>query len=148
MNQPSLTNVTPVTRPRPRSRTPQIAVAVLVVLIAAYLVKHFFFHESHAQHLAVVVTRALANNDMRPVEPAFNAIRRPELENHAKVGRLSDFVNAEGTFQGVKEDTPADSPAGFHHFIAHFSKGDLVETLTLDSEGKIASFQVHPEASQ
>jgi hypothetical protein len=148
MSQTSLPNVTPRKPGAPSASRPQIVVAVLVLIIVAYFVKHFFFHESHAKHLAVVVTQALANNDMRPVEPSFNAIRRPELENHAKVGRLSDFVNAEGKFKGVSEDTPSGSPDGYHHFIAHFDKGDLAEDLTLDSEGKIANFHVRPETSQ
>ncbi|MBD5634436.1 MAG: hypothetical protein IAI49_08165 [Candidatus Eremiobacteraeota bacterium] len=141
-----MTPRTPGGAPLNKSRVPIIAAAVLVI---AFVLYHFLHHrESHAEHLAVVVTRALAANDMRPVEPDFNALRRPELENRAKVGRLSDFVNAEGAFKGVKDDTPSGSAEGYHHFIAHFDKGDLAEDLTLDADGKIAKFDVRPQSSQ
>jgi hypothetical protein len=144
VNQGSIPNVTP--RPAataPKIGLPQLVVGALIVLVVIFgLYKIFKHHESHAEHLAVVVTRALANNDMRPVESDFNAIRRPELANHAKVGRLSDFVNAKGNFKGLTEDTPAGSPTLDHHFIAHFSNGDLQERLELDEDGKIAKFDV------
>jgi hypothetical protein len=103
-----------------------------------------FNHENRYEKLADRVTKAIANNDMRPVESDFNALRRPQLEDRGKVGRLSDFVNAEGAFKSVKEDTTAGSQAGYHHFIAHFDKGDLAEDLTVDDDGKIADFHVKP----
>jgi hypothetical protein len=152
MNQPQLTNVTPGAPGRPGAparrtfSTPLVAAIVLVLLLLVYRLLH---HANHYEHLANDVTKALVNNDMRPVEPEFNALRRPELENRAKVGALSNFVNAEGAFKGVKEDTPSGSPDGFHHFIAHFAKGDLSENLTVDADGKIAKFDVHePQAPQ
>jgi hypothetical protein len=149
MSQTSLPNVTPTGTPTSAARKPlPIPLIAVVVLLVAFALYHFLHpRESHAAHLAVVVTQALANNDMRPVAPSFNAIPRAELSNHAKVGRLSDFVNAEGAFKGVTEDTPSGSPAGFHHFTAHFDKGDLTETLTLDADGKIAKFNVKPKDS-
>ena len=151
MNQPGLVNVTPqggggrtATARKSNLRAPIVAAIVLLLLLLAW---RAFHHENRYEHLATDVTKALLNNDMRPVEGKFNALRRPELENRAKVGSLSNFVNAEGGFKGVKEDTPAGSADGYHHFVAHFDKGDLSEDLTVDSEGKIAKFDVHPVQS-
>jgi hypothetical protein len=142
----ALTNVTPrpaSSGPRNNLRLPGFALVALVLLLGIYRLLH---HENHYEHLASDVTRAVANNDMRPVEKEFNALRRPELENRAKVGALSNFLNEEGAFKSVKEDTPANSADGYHHFTAHFDKGDLSEDLTVDEDGKIAKFDVHPLA--
>jgi hypothetical protein len=122
----------------------RIVIGVVVFIVLIWAVKRVFFHENHYEALADRVTKAIAANDMRPVEGEFNALRRPQLEDRGKVGRLSDFVNADGTFKGAKEDTPSGSQAGYHHFIAHFDKGDLAEDLTVDADGKIADFHVKP----
>jgi hypothetical protein len=122
----------------------RFVIAVVVLFLVIWAVKRVFFHANHYEALADRVTKAIAGNDMRPVESEFNALRRPQLEDRGKVGRLSDFVNAEGGFKSVKEDTPSGSQAGYHHFIAHFDKGDLNEDLTVDADGKIADFHVKP----
>jgi hypothetical protein len=122
----------------------RFVIAVVVLFLVIWVVKSLFFHANHYEALADRVTKAIAGNDMRPVEGEFNALRRPQLEDRGKVGRLSDFVNAEGAFKSVKEDTPSGSQAGYHHFIAHFDKGDLAEDLTVDADGKIADFHVKP----
>ena len=98
----------------------------------------------HAAHLADKVTRAVIANDMRPVEPEFNAIVRPELENRQAVGRLSDQLNALGAFRGVKETTPFGTLPGKHVFDARFVKATWVEDMAIDRDGKIASFRIHP----
>jgi hypothetical protein len=103
--------------------------------------------ENHNEQLADRVTMAIVANDMRPVEPDFNALARPGLENRAKVGRLSDDLNALGKFKRTHETTPKDAPPLRHTFDADFEKGAWVEDLTFDSDGKIASFHVHPPAA-
>ena len=132
------------TATRPRLPVPLI-LGALVVLAVLWFVLH---HENRYEKLAADVTKAIAANDMRPVEKEFNAIRRPQLHDRGKVGRLSDFVNAYGGFKGVKEDTPSGSKDGFHHFIAHFDKGERSEDMTLDAEGKLADFHVRPIESK
>ena len=126
--------IAPAQPARARNRI-GVPIAVAVVIVALFV-------------LADRITKALAANDMRPVEPEFNALRRPQLESHGKVGRLSDFVNREGAFKRTKEDTPKDAPAGYHHFIAQFEKGNLSEDLTLDGDGKVANFHVRPLDAQ
>ncbi len=98
----------------------------------------------HVAHLADKVTRAVIANNMRPVEPEFNAIVRPELENRQAVGRLSDQLNELGAFHGVKETTPFGTFPGKHTFDARFAKATWVEDMTIDRDGKIASFRIHP----
>jgi hypothetical protein len=134
---------------KPRITLPRLIVCVVLVILALLFVDKFLIrHETHAEHLATIVTEAIAANNMAPVESQFNALRRPELENHARVGRLSDFVNAKGAFKNVREDTPPGSPALYHHFIVHFANGDLQERLELDDDGKIAKFNVRSLGSQ
>jgi hypothetical protein len=125
----------------PPNRLFVIVAAVLVVFVIAYFLLH---HHNKYENLADRVTQALANNNMQPVAEDFNAIPRAKLANRGEVGRLSDFVNAEGKFKGVKEDTPGTAQPGYHHFVAHFDKGDLSEDLTVDADGKIAAFHVRP----
>ena len=102
------------------------------------------FGPNHSEQLADQVTKAIIANDMRPVESDFNAIVRPKLLNHAKVGALSDSLSALGAYKGVKEDTPSTARPGEHDFSAQFEKATWRETIVFDSDGKIASFHVNP----
>lgn len=103
--------------------------------------------ENQNERLADRVTAAIVANDMRPVEKDFNALDRPKLESRANVGRLSDRLNALGTFKRTHETTPRDARAGYHTFVADFSKGTMVEDMTFDADGKIAGFHVRPPSS-
>jgi hypothetical protein len=125
-----------------RRGSPTVWIVLLVVLVAGWLLLRP--HENKAERLATDVTKAIQQNNMQPVEKEFNALRRPELENRAKVGRLSDQVVALGALKSIKEDTPKDAPAGYHHFVAQFDKATWVEDITLDSDGKISAFHIHP----
>ncbi|MBV9103456.1 MAG: hypothetical protein JO060_07675 [Candidatus Eremiobacteraeota bacterium] len=102
------------------------------------------FGPNHYEQQADAVTKAIVANDMRPVEKDFNALVRPKLESHARVGALSDQLAALGTFKGVKEDTPADAPPRAHKFNATFEHATWIECMTYDTDGKIASFDVLP----
>ena len=102
------------------------------------------FGPNHNEQLADQVTKAIVANDMRPVEGDFNALVRPRLLNRARVGELSDELNGLGAFRRVKETTPKDATQGQHTFDAEFAKATWKEVMTLDSEGKIASFYVRP----
>lgn len=82
-----------------------------------------------------------------PVEPDFNAIVRPKLENRAAVGRLSDQLNALGKLKGVHETTAKDVQGGRHRFNVEFEKATWVEDLVLDSDGKVAAFHIRPPSA-
>jgi hypothetical protein len=124
----------------------RLAPAALIVL-ALILWAIFMPRQSASERLATRVTTAIVNNDMKPVADDFNAIPREQLSNRAKVGLLSQDLNELGKFKAVKEDTPAGSPALYHHFKAQFEKGTWEEDLTYDSAGKIRSFHVHAPAA-
>ncbi len=124
------------------NRTRALVPLVLGVAILASALNIFTHRSNRYEKLATEVTRAIANNDMRPVEKEFNAIRRPQLEDRGKVGRLSDFVNAEGKLQRVKEQPQTDGKPNVHRFVATFEKGKRAEDLTVDGDGKIVDFHV------
>jgi len=130
--------------PRPAGRSKVLLPLVLGVVVAVSAFNVFSHRENRYERLASDVTRAIAANDMRPVEKEFNAIRRPQLEDRAKVGALSDFVNAEGKLKNVKEQTPPDAKSGTHRFVATFEKGQRAEDLAVDADGKIVDFHVTP----
>ena len=134
----------PITPGRPLrpSRSKALLPLVLGAVVFFSAFNLFTHRENKYERLASEITRAIAANDMRPVEKDFNAIRRPQLEDHAKVGGLSDFVNVEGKLKRVREQTPADAKSGEHRFIATFDKGTRAEDLTVDAEGKVVDFHV------
>jgi hypothetical protein len=105
------------------------------------------FGENHNEKTADTVTKAIMANDMRPVEPDFNAIVRPKLLNRAHVGELSDQLNALGALKTIHETTAKDAPQGEHTFDAVFARGTWKEVMTIDSDGKIASFYVRPPST-
>jgi hypothetical protein len=120
----------------------------VVLVVTAVAFRLIVPHHNRYEALATNVTRAIISNDMRPVESDFNALRRPQLENRAKVGQLSDDLNALGAFKGLKETTPSDARAGYHTFAARFEKATWDEDMLLDADGKIAAFHVHPPPAQ
>jgi len=105
----------------------------------------FSHHANRYESVADDVTKAIVNNDMTPVAQDFNAIRRPELADRARVGKLSDMVIALGAFKGSTEITPAGSASGFHEFTETFASGTLDEKYELDSDGKIVRFHIGPK---
>jgi hypothetical protein len=118
-----------------------------LILIVLILYTLFRPHQNANEVLATRVTKAIVANDMKPVEPIFNAADREKLENRVLVARLSQDLNDLGKFNSVQEDTPNPSPTGYHFFKAKFEKGTWVEEMHFDSEGKIVVFRVHaPDA--
>jgi hypothetical protein len=154
---PEIKNVTPspsagpgptaATAPARKGPTPIAIIASIAVVVVLVVAFALFHHKSHYASIADDVTQAIANNNMAPVADEFNAIRRPELADRGKVGRLSDMVIALGAFKGSTEITPAGSPPGFHEFTETFANGTLDEKYELDSDGKIVKFHIGPPPS-
>ena len=145
---PPMQNVTPVApAQRPPNRRNQILAIVVLVLLVYAATRLFGHHENKYEKLADEVTTAIANNDMTPVIGDFNAIRRPELEDRGRVGRLSDMVVALGKFEGSTEITPANAPSGGHEFTEKFANGTLDEKYVLDADGKIVTFHIQPPST-
>jgi len=132
---------------RPRSNR-QLFIAAFVFVIVIVLIANLLgHHENRYERMADAITQALAHNDMAPVQRDFNAIDRPELQNRARVGALSDLVGAMGAFKGSKENTPQGLDPGYHQFVETFAKGTLVEKYKLDADGKITHFHIGPTSS-
>jgi hypothetical protein len=128
-----------------RSSNVRLVVIALIVLFALVVFyKLVLHHRNRYESTADAITKAIAKNDMTPVLHAFNAIDRPQLEDRARVGRLSDLIVPLGAFKGSKEDTPPGSPEGYHHFKESFDKGELSEKYQLDADGKITKFHIGP----
>jgi hypothetical protein len=144
-------NVTPGARP-PQARAPQglgpKLFVVVVLIVTALFFRLVVPHANRYERLADNVTKAILANDMRPVESDFNALRRPQLEDRVKVGQLSNDLNALGAFKGVKETTPSTAREGYHTFSASFERATWSEDMTLDADGKIAAFHVHPSTTE
>ncbi len=92
------------------------------------------------------ITRAIIANDMRPVENDFAAAPRQKM-TRVSVARLSDELNALGTYKGVKEDTPSGSLAGMHTFTVTFDKETWHENMMVDSGGKISAWKITPSTA-
>ena len=128
---------------RPGVGARQIAAVggLLLLGLLAFKLTHTFGGNKY-EATADAVTMAIVNNNMKPVEPAFNAINYPELENRAQVGRLSDILARLGAFKGSKEITPSGSAAGLHEFTENFANGTKFEKFELDADGKILHFHI------
>jgi hypothetical protein len=132
----------PIGARRPAFGIRQIAVVVAVILVLLLAYKLLHHHRSQYEATADAVTTAIVNNNMTPVEHAFNAARYPELENRVQVARLSDILVPLGKFEGSKEITPAGSAAGLHEFTETFEHGTKFERYELDADGKILHFHI------
>ncbi len=132
---------------KPRSNR-QLFIAAFVIAIVIIVIANLLGrHENRYERMADAITQALAHNDMAPVQNDFNASDRPELQNRARVGALSDLVVSLGAFKGSKENTPQGSDPNYHQFVETFAKGTLVEKYKLDADGKITRFHIGPSAA-
>ncbi len=120
-------------------------IGVVVLLLVLLIGYKLFHHRNHNEATADAITRAIINNNMTPVEHAFNALYRPQLEDRVRVARLSQMTASLGEFKGSKEITP--SGADYHEFTETFANGTLDEKIKYDADGKIARFYIGPQAS-
>jgi len=137
---PSGSSVAVATASKRPINTSAIVLAAILVFVVLLGYKLFHHHRSAYEATADAVTIAIVNNNMTPVEHKFNAIRLPELEDRARVGRLSNMLVPLGAFKGSKEITPPNSDAGLHEFTETFANGTKFEKYELDADGKIAKF--------
>lgn len=82
------------------------------------------------------ITRAVMNNDLRPVQ---GDIEKGVTIPRVKVAEWSDELNAQGKLQSVKERTTGCQP-GWHCFDVKFEKRNYVENMRLDENGKVANW--------
>lgn len=88
------------------------------------------------------ITQAVIANNMAPVAGDFDSQAR-ETITRVSVARLSDELNSQGQFQGVREAQIPNEAPNTHTFQAKFAKHMYTETLVLDDDGKVRAWHVH-----
>jgi hypothetical protein len=95
--------------------------------------------ENRNEREADRITRAVTDNDLRPVQ---NDIAKGVTITRVKVALWSDELNAQGKLLSVKETTAGCDP-GWHCFNVKFQKHDYVERMRFDENGKVADWDFH-----
>jgi len=143
----SITQPGPAAAPAKPFPVIQVLAVIFVLAIAAAIWTLVHPGANKDEALAERVTVAIMHNDMAPVADDFSPTTRVKLSNRQTVARLSDDLNGLGKLQSLKEDTPAASAAGYHHFQVQFEKATWVEDITYDADGKILGFHVRAPAT-
>ncbi len=81
------------------------------------------------------ITRAVINNDMSPVMNDIAPSIKGEI-TRVRIAEISDELNDQGAYQGLKEDPSWCNP-GFHCFDVQFAKRPYYEKMKIDSGGKV-----------
>jgi hypothetical protein len=85
------------------------------------------------------ITRAVVNNDLRPVQ---DDIGKGISITRVKVAQWSDELNAQGKLISVKEST-ANCEPGWHCFDVKFEKHAYVERMRFDENHKVVDWDFH-----
>jgi hypothetical protein len=94
------------------------------------------------------ITRAVVNNNVSPVMGDFDPSIKGQL-TRVRVAELSDQLNADGPYQGLKQDANAGwCRTGYLCFDADFAKRKYHEFMKLGSDGKVTSWWILPADSQ
>lgn len=95
--------------------------------------------ENRNEREADRITRAVIDNDLRPVQ---NDIAKGITITRVKVAQWSDELGAQGKLLSVKETTGTCDP-GWHCFNVKFQKHDYVERMRFDENGKVVDWDFH-----
>jgi hypothetical protein len=85
------------------------------------------------------ITRAVMNNDLKPVE---NDIAQGISVTRVKVAQWSDELNAQGKLLSIKETKTGCTP-GWHCFDVKFAKRAYVERMRFDENNKVVDWDFH-----
>jgi hypothetical protein len=114
--------------------------STLLVLLALAVLGGCASHNKYETE-ADKITRAVIANDMTPVASDFAPAISGQL-TRVRVAELSDELNAQGAYKGLKEDDQNCAPAA-HCFDVTFEKRAYREALALDDNGKVTAWRVH-----
>lgn len=109
-----------------------LAAAIVVALAACSF-------QNKYERQADGITRAVMNNDLRPVA---NDLEKGIDIPRVRVAEWSDELNAQGKLLSVKEVTTSCDP-GWHCFDVKFEKHVYVEHMLLDENGKVVKWNFH-----
>jgi hypothetical protein len=110
----------------------------LLLAIAAAVVSGCSF-ENHNEREADRITRAVIDNDLKPVQ---KDIANGVAITRVKVAQWSDELNGQGKLLSVKETT-ADCGPGWHCFNVKFQKHNYFERMRFDEHGKVVDWDFH-----
>lgn len=85
------------------------------------------------------MTRAVINNDLRPVE---NDIAKGITITRVKVAEWSDELSEQGKLISAKETTSGCDP-GWHCFDVRFEKHRYIERMRFDENHKVVDWRFH-----
>lgn len=111
-------------------------VALLGVALLAGCASHNKY-EKQAEKL----TRAVVANDMTSVKDDFDPSMQGQI-TRVKVAQLSDELNAQGAYKGLKENDQNCPPAA-HCFDVTFEKRSYREALALNDKDKVTAWRIH-----
>ena len=89
------------------------------------------------------ITRAVIANDLRPVMGDFDPAIQGEI-TRVKVAELSDQLNADGPYKGLKQSTAAWCRAGYLCFDVNLAKKPYREVMKVGSDGKVQYWWIRP----
>lgn len=95
--------------------------------------------ENKYEKQADEITRAVVNNDLRPVQ---DQIAKNITITRVQVAQWSDELNQQGKLLSVKETT-ANCQPGWHCFTVQFQKHAYLERMLVDDHGQIVNWQFH-----
>ncbi|HTU82129.1 MAG TPA: hypothetical protein VMF61_08370 [Candidatus Acidoferrales bacterium] len=95
------------------------------------------------ERLAENITKAMMNNDLRPVQ---NDIAPGIQISRVQVAEAADELDAQGRLLSVKE-TPQNCQPGIHCFDVKFERRSYVERMRLDENGKVLAWTYRPVAA-
>ena len=90
------------------------------------------------------ITRAVINNNMAPVVGDLDPTIKDQV-TRIRVAELSDELNAQGTYQGLKQDT-SWCRTGYLCYDVQFAKSTYHEIMKVGSDGKVQVWRIHEAA--
>jgi hypothetical protein len=92
------------------------------------------------------ITRAVISNNMNPVLGDFDPAIKGDI-TRVRVAELSDELNAQGEYQGLKQTTTW-CRTGYLCFDVKFAKRPYHEVMKVGSDGKVQFWRIHAAQSQ
>jgi hypothetical protein len=93
------------------------------------------------------ITRAVINNDMSPVMSDFDPAIKGQI-TRVRVAELSDELNSQGGYQGLKEDASWCRTGFLCYDVQFASKRPYHEIMKVGSDGKVQYWWIREAQSQ
>ena len=93
------------------------------------------------------ITRAVIKNDMSPVMGDLDPAIKGEI-TRVRIAELSDELNAQGEYQGLKQTDASQCRTGYLCFDVKFAKRPYHEIMKVGSDGKVQYWWIHAAQPQ